>query len=423
MAKSASRPAILPGSSAPFSQATRQAEPERWDTPFSKEMTEADVNLVLAHPLFITTRPERFPPSIPLRGILKNDARIRRFMPGEVIVRRGDYGHSAFVILAGSVRVLVKDPPAEQLGRRQQLRPSVWGSLKRWWQQPRFAEQAKTGGTPPGLRVGEGGEARLFLQDVPGVLDPDRSILLQSGELFGEIAALGRTPRTTTVVAVDEALLLEIRWQGLREIRNYAPEWKKEIDRRYRERSLLRHLAETPLLWNLPEATLQLIADATRFETFGEFDWHSAYHRGHKDDERQRLEQEPVIAREGDYPNGLLLVRSGFARVSSRYNHGERTDSYLGKGQTFGLREIVTGWRAAHVPLRSSLRALGYVDMLFIPTAVLEEHVLPRLSREQIDALRLPPEPAATAALHEPGGDSFLSSSSRSASSTAARPC
>ena len=62
MAKSASRPAILPGSSAPFSQATRQAEPERWDTPFSKEMTEADVNLVLAHPLFITTRPERFPP-------------------------------------------------------------------------------------------------------------------------------------------------------------------------------------------------------------------------------------------------------------------------------------------------------------------------------------------------------------------------
>ena len=94
MAKSVSRPSIIPGSLAPFSQATRQAEPERWDTPFSTDMTEADVNLVLAHPLFITTRPERFPPSIPLRGILKNDARIRRFMPGEIIVRRGDYGHS-----------------------------------------------------------------------------------------------------------------------------------------------------------------------------------------------------------------------------------------------------------------------------------------------------------------------------------------
>ena len=410
MAKTTSRPTTLPpGSFAPFTQATRQAEPERWDTPFSKEMTEHDVDLVLAHPLFATTRPERFPASIPLRGILKNDARIRRFLPGEVIVRRGDYGHSAFVILSGTVRVLLKEPSTELLGRRQQVRPSVWGSVKRWWHRDRYAEQSTARGGPPGLRIGRSGEPRIFLQDVPGVLDADRTVSLQAGELFGEIAALGRTPRTTTVVATDEAQLLEIRWQGLREIRSYAPEWKKDIDRRYRERSLLRHLAETPLLWNLPEATLQLVADATRFETFGEFDWHSAHLRAHKDGERERLEQEPVIAREGDYPNGLLLVRSGFARVSSRYNHGERTDSYLGKGQAFGLREIATGWRGSHVPLRNSLRALGYVDLLFIPTAVLEQHVLPQLPPDQLAALILAPEPApAAAAMPDRGGDSFL---------------
>ncbi|HKB56905.1 MAG TPA: cyclic nucleotide-binding domain-containing protein [Lacunisphaera sp.] len=409
MAKTASRPTILPGSLAPFTQATRQAEPERWDTPFSQEMTEADVDLVLAHPLFATTRLERFPASISLRGILKNDARIRRFLPGEIIVRRGDYGHSAFIILTGAVRILLKEPPAELLGRRQQVRPSVWGSVKRWWHRSQYPEQSTARGAPPGLGIGRSGEPSIFLQDVPGVLDPDRTVLLQAGELFGEIAAIGRTPRTTTVVAAREAQLLEIRWQGLREIRTYAPEWKTEIDRRYRERSLLRHLAETPLLWNLPEPTLQLIADATKFETFGEFDWHSAYHRAHKAGERERLEQEPVIAREGDYPNGLLLVRSGFARVSSRYNHGERTDSYLGKGQAFGLREIVTGWRGQHVPLRNSLRALGYVDLLFIPTAVLEEHVLPGLTPEQLASLTLAPEPApAVAAMHEHGGDSFL---------------
>ena len=39
--------------------------------------------------------------------------------------------------------------------------------------------------------------------------------------------------------------MLEIRWQGLREIRKYSPEWKQQIDRLYRERSLRRHLAET----------------------------------------------------------------------------------------------------------------------------------------------------------------------------------
>ena len=168
---------------------------------------------------------------------------------------------------------------------------------------------------------------------------------------------------------------------------SFTPEWKREIDRRYRERSLRSHLAETPLLWNLPEPTLRLIADATRFETFGEFDWHSAYQRVREAGERERLEQEPLIAQEGDYPNGLLLVRSGFARVSSRYNHGERTESYLGKGEAFGLGEIVSGWRGKVVPLRHSLRALGYVDIIFIPTAVLEQHVFPRLTPEQLTAL------------------------------------
>ncbi len=411
MAKTASRPTILPGSIAPFTQATRQAEPERWDTPFSKEMTEMDVDLVLAHPLFATTRAERFPASIPLRGILKNDARIRRFLPGEIIVRQGDYGHVAFVILTGAVRVLLREPPAELLGRRTKVRPSVWGSVKRWWRRPHYAEQSTAGDSPPGLRVDGSGETRIFLQDVPGVLDPDRTVLLQAGEMFGEIAALGRTPRTTTVVAEGEAQLLEIRWQGLREIRSYAPEWKEEIDRRYRERSLLRHLAETPLFWNLSERTLQLIADATQFETFGDSDWYSSYHHVHKAGERERLEQEPVIARQGDYPNGLLLVRSGFARVSSRYNHGERTESYLGKGQAFGLQEIVTGWRGQHTPLRYSLRALGYVDIIFVPTAVLEEHVLPRLTPEHLASLTLAPAPEAAPAApvtDKRAGDSFL---------------
>jgi Fe-S-cluster-containing dehydrogenase component len=102
------------------------------------------------------------------------------------------------------------------------------------------------------------------------------------------------------------------------------------------------------------------------------------------------MEREPVIAREGDYPNGLLLVRSGFARVSSRYNHGERTVSYLGKGDGFGLKEIATGWRrGGHVPLQHTLRALGYVDLLFIPTSVIEQSVLPALTAAQLENLTL----------------------------------
>lgn len=379
MAKSSSRPPLFSGSVPPLARATRLAEPERWDTPFNRDMTDAEVDELLRHPLFATTRAERFPSRIPLRGVLKNDTSIRDFLPGEIIVRRGDYGHSAFIILQGAVRVFTREPADEVLGRRPPVRASVLGSLKRWLNRPYFAEQ-----TTPRNAVATA-ESRIFLQDIPGVLDSDRTVRLEPGELFGEIAALGRTPRTATVVADGPARLLEIRWQGLRELRNYAPEWKAEIDFRYRQRSLLRHLQETPLFFRLGAETLEQVADATRFETVGEFDWHGAYNRA---GDRERREHETLIARQGDHPSGLLLVRSGFARVSSNYNHGERTDSYLGKGQSFGLPELVAGWRSkSPVPMAQSLRALGYTDLLFIPAAVLEAQVLPRIPADQLDAL------------------------------------
>lgn len=391
MAKTPSRPPLRPGSQAPYVQATRQAGPERWDKPFSTDMSETDVDLILAHPVFYSTVPEKFPSSIPLRGIVRNDMRLHQYQPGEIIVRRGDYGHSAFVIMDGAVKVLHKEPPAELLGRRPELRPSVWRSFKRWLKRPHYAEQVSRDDAASGLQLGRDGHVSIFLQDVPGVLGPDRTITLREGELFGEIAALGRTPRTATVVAEGEALLLEIRWQGLREIRKYSPAWKERVDGRYRERSLKRHLAETPLLRNLSEETLQLVADATRFETYGEFDWHTTYQRMRDASARELMEKEPLIVREGDYPNGILLVRSGFARVSRRYNHGERTENYLGKGQAFGLQEVATGWKSGQpVPYRHSVRALGYVDLLFIPTAVLEQHVLPALKPAQLAELTLP---------------------------------
>ena len=36
-------------------------------------------------------------------------------------------------------------------------------------------------------------------------------------------------------------------------------------------------------------------------------------------------EKEPVIVNEGDYPNGVVIVRAGFARVSHKFGSGERT--------------------------------------------------------------------------------------------------
>src|SRR5439155_8855552 len=70
-----------------------------------------------------------------------------------------------------------------------------------------------------GARQNDNQEVRVFLQDLPRVLDQHRTEEMAAGDVFGEIAALSRMPRTSTIFAAsDEAELLEIRWQGLRDL-------------------------------------------------------------------------------------------------------------------------------------------------------------------------------------------------------------
>jgi Fe-S-cluster-containing dehydrogenase component/CRP-like cAMP-binding protein len=377
---------------------TRISRPRRWDVPFDASMTEADVDLLLTREPLSTIDAASFPASIPFGGVLLNDTCVRQFERGDIIVREGDYGSSAFVILSGSVRVILNALPSEMLGRRTPQKKSFLGSLAQLWNRPAYPEvrdysgrQAPSGSASPSVQARQtaGKNVRLFLQDVPRVLDENRTARLEAGELFGEIASLSRTPRTATVIAEEPAQLLEIRWQGLRELRRYAPQWKAHIDRLYRERSLLVHLQETPLLAGLPPDTLQAIADQTEFRDFGDFEWNVSYRAIRHAAAHERLEKEPVIAQEGDYPNGLILIRSGFARLSRRYNHGERTIRYLGKGETFGLPELLCAMAPGDAPgSQFSLRAIGHVDILIIPTAVVEQYIAPRFAPAEIAAMR-----------------------------------
>ena len=52
-----------------------------------------------------------------LCGILQNDTRVRTYHHGEVVVRQGDYGNSAFLVLEGSVRVLIEGLEPAMIGR------------------------------------------------------------------------------------------------------------------------------------------------------------------------------------------------------------------------------------------------------------------------------------------------------------------
>jgi Fe-S-cluster-containing dehydrogenase component/CRP-like cAMP-binding protein len=358
--------------------------PRRWDEPFG-EMSERDVDALLGIEPFRSIDASAFPASLPLRGILLGDTRIARYQAGDLIVREGDYGHSAFLVLAGSVRVVLERLDPKLLGRDEPPRRSWRQAIAQLWRNSRLPEVRElrvaddSGDSVVGRRH-DGESTRIFLQDIPRLLENTGTVQLGVGEFFGELAALSRTPRTATVLADGHATLLEIRWQGLRDLMRRTPAIRQHIERLYRENSLRVHLRETPLLKELPADAMDKVAAATVFESYGNFDWYTDFGADHRRDAAESIAAEPVIAAEGDRPTGLLLIRSGFARLSQRHGHGHRTLAYLGKGQVFGLAELIESHQSGEdVPWRHSLRAVGYVDVIWIPREVVRESILPHL--------------------------------------------
>lgn len=363
------------------------SRPQRWDAPFGAEMTEADVDVLLTREPFRNIDTNQFPAALPLRGILRNDARITHYPDGAIIVREGDYGNSAFLVLGGRVKVVLDSLPPEHLGRPLPERRGFLKSLVQMWHSPRLPEVRHNYSPKQGV-AREPADSCVFLQDVPRVLTGLRIAILSQGDIFGELAALTRMPRSATVLADGDAELLEIRWQGLRDMMRRTPALRQHIERLYRENSLRVHLRESPLLAELPAEQLEVVAATIQFETHGNFEWQATFDHSAQRAPADAIVHEPLIAEEGRACDGLILVRSGFARLSHRFGSGHRTVAYLGKGQVFGLTEAVQSARkGTPVSLANSLRALGYVDLLRVPLEVLSAHVLPFVSAQTVATL------------------------------------
>lgn len=359
-------------------------------------MTDADVAWLRTRHPFAAMREASFTSSMPLRGILRNDCRIRRCQSGEIVVREGDYGNSAFLVLSGNVRVSLEKLPPAALGREQPRTMRWREAVAQLWNRPRWPEVRPREAVTPGaaMRIDAVDDRQaIFLQDFAAVLSHRKTVTLGPGELFGEVAAMYRTPQTATVIADGEATLVEVRWQGLRLLRRDAA-FAAQLERHYRAHWLSVHLRETPLLRFLPEEAIARVAAATRMQSFGRMEWHAEYQRTRQLPPAEQIESEPLIAAEGHQPTELLLIRAGFARVSQAYGAGHRTTAYLGKGHLFGLAELAATARRAGsqppIPLQHSLRAVGFVDVLQIPAETFAEHILPYV---RIDELPIVPRP------------------------------
>ena len=386
-----------------MSNAQLMERPRRWDAPFDPEMSDSVVDTLFARPEFSSIDASVFPAAAPLRGILQNDCRINAYAPGEIVVREGDYGNSAFLVLSGTIRVVLPPGlPGQVLGRAPEKKRDAFSVLRDMLTyslipevrdtslygsasvRPRLAGAARDSllrVRDPAALFGPGVDPAGDPARIPPLADAFKTAILPTGTLFGEVAALGRVQRSATIYAETACQVIEMRWQALRDIKNRDETWRNRIEQSYRENQLRTHLAEHPLLAGIDAESLQMIADKTLFETYGSFEWHVGFNSG-KREGRPTPGTEPPVAQEGDYPDGLLLVIGGFGRVSSGLGHGARTLTYLREGDHFGLDELLEAWKSGEeCAYETGLTALGYLHVLRIPFSVLADLVFPKLTR------------------------------------------
>jgi len=396
--------------------------PGRWDSAFDPDMTEANLAMLMERPEISAIDALRFPRSVPLEGIIKNDCRLVKFKPGEIIIREGDYGNSAFLVISGKATVVIKPSlPSHLLGRSNPKKKTFWKVLSQLWGNSNVPEGRNTElyiDKSTGLQKDDKTEhASLFsvrdhqqifkeplqnisdIKEVPSLKDIYDVVEFKSGKIFGEIAALGRVQRTSTIFAKKETVLLEIRWQGLRDIRKYDDGWRHIIDESYRNNVLKGHLREHPIFQELDEDALQRVANNTLFETYGSFEWYLTYS---KSSDTLNKDENDVVVKQGDYADGLLLIAGGFGGVTMKVGSGERTLTYLRQGDYFGLDELYTSWKNdQETPLETSLMTLGYIHVLRVSTHILSELVFPSMSEPKSRLSDAAKRPLANDALLE----------------------
>ncbi len=368
--------------------------PDRWDHPLSSEMSDDIVDLLMAHPPFSLMDAERFGRHTPLADILRNDTCLHVMKPGEFVFREGQYGGSAYLVLSGDVRIFLTElVPGGR--KHRNWNGAQWLSwFKKSGSKPaggdRRSRSRTEAHTPVKVDVGyrgEGKRTRMFLQDVPGVMSEHATSRVTPGEMFGELAAISRSPREFTAVAETECNLLEIRWQGLKLLKQ-DKNFRELLDERYRGEVLASQLRETQQFRFIPDDAMEHIVEAVRFESFGNMEWYSDYRKRAAKASAAQIEAEPLIAEEGSFAVGLWIVRGGFARLSRRQGAGHRTLAYLSKGHVFGLNELAHNYASeksvSPLPYQETLRAIGYVDVLCIPKAVVDQHVLPYVRKADL---------------------------------------
>ncbi len=250
---------------------------------------------------------------------------LRKFQPGEIICKEGDYGSTAFFVTKGKVFIGINAPP-------------------------RKVEKSFVSKMLTSLNISASDdddedeeESRFIPVDAPVHLAYEQPVAeLKEGDLFGEMSCMSFYPRSATCVAGPEGVeVLELLRSSLDFIRSQAKSaYKERIEKKYRERTLDVALRSVPVFAQLPENFVDILKPTISMVDFG---------------------PDTAIVKEGEEADAFYLVRLGFVKVVSKQKGGDVVLQYLGPGQYFGEIGLIKGGKRT-----ASCVAMDHVELIKI---------------------------------------------------------
>lgn len=241
--------------------------------------------------------------------------RMRRVKPGDVVIREGDAGDALFAV--GRGRLVVHCAPGDE-GDDAQESTSLEALL----------DEGSDGGE----------RERVYLAG------------LADGDFFGEFSFLAERPRSATVEAITDSLLLEIDRAAVDEILRSDPSFTEPLLQFYKERVVELMMAKSPVFSLLEPHDRKSLLERSELVTH--------------DDEQ-------IVVEEGTRNDHLYFIKRGEVEIFRKDGSGLSIFiNKLGAGQFFGEIAALKGTART-----VSVRAMGEVSLFKIDSSALLEIV------------------------------------------------
>src|ERR1700722_17615600 len=232
----------------------------------------------------------------------------RRFRPGEIICREGEFGSTAFYILEGQARVSLSTPMAHV---------KTQGGAKGLFKKLTSTLAARDAD----VRAEETRDRTIPIDASVDLAYGNPVAELGPGDLFGEMTCMNFYPRSATVRAKTRVVVLEML-RNVLDVMQKNKTFRATLEANYRGRALGTHLRSVPIFANIDEDFVNVLRDRV---------------------ELVRFAPGQTICEEGAPADSFYLVRIGFVKVSQKRGREEMVLAYLPRGGYFGEMGLLEG--------------------------------------------------------------------------------